>query len=75
MLIANGKKIDVYLLDTRKTLLDRIASSFNILPEYILDTNFPYILEHDIHHKYFNYNYGSMFIFMDKLCGTYKTIN
>ena len=36
---------------------------------------FPYILEHDIHHKYFNYNYGSMFIFMDKLCGTYKTIN
>ena len=45
MLIANGKKIDVYLLDTRKTLLDRIASSFNILPEYILDTNFPYILD------------------------------
>lgn len=32
----------------------------------------PAINEHDKHHMYFNYNYGAMLPFMDKLCGTYK---
>ena len=32
----------------------------------------PAIKEHDKHHMYFNYNYGAMLPFMDKLCGTYK---
>tara|TARA_B100000674_G_C37603087_1_gene806261 strand:- start:26 stop:760 length:735 start_codon:yes stop_codon:yes gene_type:complete len=31
----------------------------------------PYILEHDAHHEFVKYNYGVMFSFMDKLCGTY----
>ena len=32
----------------------------------------PAIKEHDKHHMYFNYNYGAMIPFMDKLFGTYK---
>ena len=38
----------------------------------IKNIQFPAILEHDKHHMYFNYNYGAMLPFMDKLCGTYK---
>jgi len=29
-------------------------------------------VSHDFHHKSFLFNYSSRFIFMDKLCGTYK---
>lgn len=32
----------------------------------------PCILEHDCHHKYFNYNFGATFNFVDKLLGTHK---
>ena len=32
---------------------------------------FPCIKEHDFHHKYFNYNFGSTFPFMDQIMGTY----
>lgn len=32
---------------------------------------FPCIKEHDYHHKYFNYNFGSTFPFMDQIMGTY----
>ena len=35
------------------------------------ETSLLRIKEHDIHHKYFNYNYGVMFTFMDYLCNTY----
>ena len=33
----------------------------------------PGILEHDLHHKYFNYNYGATFLFMDYIFGTYRS--
>lgn len=32
---------------------------------------FPCIKEHDYHHKYFNYNFGATFPFMDQIMGTY----
>ena len=37
----------------------------------IFTFEFPCIKEHDHHHKYFNYNFGATFPFMDQLMGTY----
>ena len=48
-----------------------IHSGYNFTNKYLKYFT-PAIIEHDIHHKLFNYNFGATFTFMDKLFGTYK---
>lgn len=47
--------------------------------EYVFpwDTTFRWLglgtpADHHVHHKFFKYNYGHLFMWLDKLCGTYR---